>query len=122
VKEAVEDNGGNEWSFSSTQFEKCKLCGVSYTGDTKNVVAVDRKFLMEKATERLHRLLDICHETYDNVDESDCTSSRFIHHTKYVYFLCHELYGEDDWTSNDDIFWAHFFLGSRSAFAFRSSS
>jgi tetratricopeptide (TPR) repeat protein len=109
VKEAVEDSGGNEWSFSSTQFEKCKLCGESYAGDTKNVLDVDRKARVEKATERLHGLLDICHETYDNVDESHC--SRFIQLTKYVSVLCREIYGEDDLNSNDDIFWAHFFLG-----------
>jgi hypothetical protein len=102
VKEAVEDSGGNEWSFSSTQFEKCKLCGVPYTGDTKNVLDVDRKFRMERPTERLHRLLDICHETYANVDESHC--SRFIQLTKYVDVLCREIYGEDDLNSNDDIF------------------
>ena len=107
MEAAVEDSGGKEWSHASTQWERCKLCGESFTSDTKEVLDRERKARVEKAKERLQILLDVCQ---DQADEIDCASSS-VELARDCIQLYHGLYGKDDWSSNHDIHIATFFLG-----------
>ena len=110
VEAAIEDSGGQEWSHASTQWERCKLCGEPFTGDTKKVLDRERKARVEKAKERLQILLDV---RQDQSEEIDCASSS-VELARDCIQLYHGLYGKDDWSSNHDIHIATFFLGRAS--------
>ena len=111
VKEAVEDSGGKEWSFSSDQFEKCKLCGEPFTGDTKKVLDRERKARVEKAKGKLHHLLDVCQDAGNEM--SDLNHSDVMEYgamAEKAIDIARELHDGEEDANSIDTFWAFYCL------------